>query len=193
MVVKVPIEVTQTGTGLVATVKGLEEVEKKAKVANDAAKGFGSGMLSSTQRAGQFADSVGRVSTTLARSADAFGLPTQALRSLDDVMDVAELGFGNLSKSAAGFNAASIGVAGAGLAIGTAIGSWLNTFPAVQKAADSLFHSMFRFVGLAGAVDQSATKGLGEFSKQMAASNEGAIAKQVASMREIGNTTKEIP
>jgi len=199
MVVKVPIEVTQTGTGLVATVKGLEEVEKKAKSANDAAKGFGSGMLSSTQRAGAFADSMGRVSTTLARSADAFGLPAGALRSLDDVADVAELGLRGLEqgalKSAVSFKSmhlAMLGPIAAAAAIGAAIGGLLNKFKAVRDAADALLGPLFRLVGLAGSIDKSATQGLGEFSKQMAASNEGAIAKQVASMREMGNTTKEI-
>jgi DNA-binding transcriptional MerR regulator len=102
-----------------------------------------------TTRAGALSDTVGRVSTTLARSADAFGLPIGPLKTLDDVMDVAELGFGNLSKSAAGFNAASIGVAGAGLAIGAAIGTWLRTFPAVAKAADDAAESLFNFFGVA--------------------------------------------
>lgn len=62
-------------------------------------KSFGDASDSTSQRAGRLADSVGRVSTTLARSASAFGLPTQALRTLDDVADVAELGFNNLTKS----------------------------------------------------------------------------------------------
>ena len=191
MVIKVPIEVTQTGTGIKATVIGLEQVERKAKAANDATRGFSSGLASSPQRAGAFADSVGRVSTTLARSADAFGLPAGALRSLDDVMDVAELGFGNLTKAAAGFNAASVGVAGAGLAIGTAIGSWLNTFPAVQRVADSLFHSVFRLVGLAGEVRTFSTSHK-DFSATMGASNEQALMKQVQAMRDQGKSTKEI-
>lgn len=155
-------------------------------------KSFGDASDSTSQRAGRLADSVGRVSTTLARSASAFGLPTQALRTLDDVADVAELGFNNLTKSAAGFNAASIGVAGAGFAIGTAIGSWLNTFPAVQKAADGLFHSMFRFVGLAGEIDKGATQGLGAFRAEIAKKHEEAITKQVASLRALGQTDKEI-
>lgn len=88
------------------------------------------------KRAGAFADSIGKTATTLARSADAFGLPVGPLRALDDVMDVVEIGFGNLSKSAAGFNAASIGVAGAGLAIGTAIGTALRNLTPLGKWLD---------------------------------------------------------
>jgi len=188
MIVRVPIVVEQTGTGIKASIAGLEQVEKQAKRTQD---GVSRGFASGTQRAGEFADSMGRVSTTLARSADAFGLNAAALRSLDDVMDVAELGFGNMTKQAVGFNAASIGVAGAGLAIGTAIGTWLNTFPAVQKVADSLLHTMFRFTGLAGEIP-ALTSSMADFRKQMAASHEGAVEKQVESMRAMGQSTKQI-
>jgi hypothetical protein len=94
------------------------------------------------KRAGAMADTIGKTATTLARSADAFGLPVGPLRALDDVMDVAEIGFGNLSKSAAGFNAASVGVAGAGLAIGVSIGTALRNLTPLgawlDKYADKL-------------------------------------------------------
>jgi len=124
---------------------------------------------------GELADQVGKTSTVLARSADAFGLPANALRTLDDVMDVAEIGLNNLSKSAVGFNAASIGVAGAGLAIGTAIGSWLNTFPEVRKAADDVVAALYKMAtgtkladdnlkAMRGTGDQAALT-LSEFAK----------------------------
>lgn len=125
-------------------------------------------------------------------AAKSIGVSTDAMRVLGPAADVASTGMSGLTKSAAGFNAASIGIAAAGFAIGSAIGSWLNTFPAVQKAADSLFHSMFQLVGLAGQVDKSATQGLGEFSKRMAESNAEAQKKQVESMRAMGASSKDI-
>lgn len=87
---------------------------------------LGNGTRDLSGKLGTLSDNVGRTATTLARSAEAFGLPAGALRALDDVMDVTELGFANLTKSAAGFNASSIAVAGAGLAIGTALGTALR-------------------------------------------------------------------
>src|SRR5512139_3476482 len=59
-------------------------------------RNFGDASDSTTARAGRLADTIGRTSTTLARSADAFGLPIGPLRALDDVADVAEIGFKNL-------------------------------------------------------------------------------------------------
>lgn len=157
-------------------------------------KSFGDASDSTSQRAGRLADAVGRTSTTLARSADAFGLPVQALRTLDDVADVAELGLNNLTKSAVGFNAASLGVVGAGLAIGSAIGGWLNTFKAVREAADGLVHTIFRLTQSQADLDRQAgaTQGLAQFRVEMAKKHEEALTKQVASMRELGKTDKEI-
>src|SRR5512139_1405977 len=152
------------------------------------------GWVGGAKSAAGFADNLGRVSTTLARSADAFGLPIGALRTLDDVSDVAELGFNNLTKSAAGFNAASIGVAGAGLAVGAAIGSWLNTFPAVQKAADSLIGTIYRLGQSQEQLDKQAgaMQGLKAFREQMGASNLQAMEKQIAYLKETGKSVKEI-
>jgi hypothetical protein len=191
MVIKVPIEITQTGAGVQSTIKGLEQVEQKAKAANAATKGFASGMQSSTQRAGAFADAVGRTSTTLARSADAFGMNAAALRTLDDVMDVAELGFNNLSKAAVGFNAASIGVAGAGLAIGTMIGGWLRQIPAVEKAADKAAAALYRFFTGNGANPKN-TAGLKDFAKEMGARDAEAVLKQAAQLRAQGMSSKDL-
>src|SRR5262245_47961147 len=55
---------------------------------------------SSLKSAGGFADTVGRISTTLARSGSTFNLPIEALRTLDDVADVAQLGLVNLGNTA---------------------------------------------------------------------------------------------
>jgi len=155
-------------------------------------KAFGAASEGTSQRAGRLADTVGRVSTTLARSADSFGLPIGPLRALDDVADVAEIGFKNLSTSMAGFNAASIGVAGAGLAIGAAIGTMLNKFQAVRDAADAMVGPLARLVGLAGEVDKAATEGLGEFSRAIGAKNEEAIRRQVEALKAQGTKVEDI-
>jgi len=155
-------------------------------------KAFGAASEGTSQRAGRLADTVGRVSTTLARSADSFGLPIGPLRALDDVADVAEIGFKNLSTSMAGFNAASIGVAGAGLAIGAAIGTMLNKFQAVRDAADAMVGPLARLVGLAGEVDKAATEGLGEFSRVIGAKNEEAIRRQVEALKAQGTKVEDI-
>src|SRR3990172_3794888 len=155
-------------------------------------KAFGAASEGTSQRAGRLADTVGRVSTTLARSADSFGLPIGPLRPLDDVADVAEIGFKNLSTSMAGFNAASIGVAGAGLAIGAAIGTMLNKFQAVRDAADAMVGPLARLVGLAGEVDKAATEGLGEFSRAIGAKNEEAIRRQVEALKAQGTKVEDI-
>ena len=88
----------------------------------------------SQQRAVGFADAMGRTSTTLARAADTFGLPTKALYALDDAADVAELGLRNLTTAAAGFNTATLGVIGAGLALGTAIGKGVRALDDFDNA-----------------------------------------------------------
>jgi hypothetical protein len=149
---------------------------------------LGGAFASSTSKAGQFADAIGRTSTTLARSADAFGLPVGALRSLDDVMDVAELGFNNLSKSAAGFNTASLGVAGAGLAVGTAIGTWLRTFPAVANAADGLAASLYKLVTAQGAVKE----GFSPTEAAAIAASQARIKAQVAAQQKAGLSSGRI-
>lgn len=111
-----------------AVVKNFETTSKQATVATKSMDTF-------TVKAGKLSDAIGRTSTTLARSADAFGLSAGAMRTVGDVADVAQLGFDNLSKSAAGFNAASLAVVGAGLAIGTAIGKMAMEFDVVRNAA----------------------------------------------------------
>lgn len=120
--------------------KQLREAEMDA--AHGEALKLNESFTTTGKHAGALADTIGKTATTMARSAETFGLPVGPLRALDDVMDVAEIGLGNLSKSAAGFNAASVGVAGAGLAIGTAIGTALRNLTPLgewlDKYADKL-------------------------------------------------------
>jgi len=189
--IKIPIELEQIGSGVKTSILGLENVEKQAKRTQAAVKDVGTGFASGSSRASEFADATGRVSTKLARSVETLGLSAAGFRQLDDVMDIAELGFNGMTKAAAGFNATSVGVAGAGLAIGMAFGSWLNTFPAVQKAADGLLHTLFRFVGLAPEIVASAGP-ISEFSKRIAAINADAMRKQVAQLRASGMKGEDI-
>lgn len=183
---------TKTGKVKLAELSNeLDKLDRKRKPAQDGLKSFSSS-------AGQMTGVVSRTSTTLARSADVFGLNAQALRALDDVMDVAGMGFENLSKSAAGFNVASIGVAGAGLAIGTAIGTWLNTFPEVREAADDLLGSIeMLFTGSNAAVERSQVMaGLKDWQKKIKAiydqvkARAGALPVDEAGVRETIKATE---
>lgn len=115
------------------------------------------------QKMGKFADATGRTATTLARSASTFGLPVDALRKLDDAMDVAEIGFNNLSKAAVGFNAATLGVVGAGLAIGTMLGGWLRHIKAVEEFADRAAMALRRLFTSQAQLDRQA---LGDMSQK---------------------------
>lgn len=100
-------------------------------------------IATTTDRAARFAQGLGQVSTTLARSASATGLYVPALRAIDDAADVAAIGLQGLSKAAIGFNAATLGVVGAGLGVGTLIGGWLRDIPAVSRTMDGLANSLF--------------------------------------------------
>lgn len=113
-----------------------------------------------TASSSKLADSVGKVSTTLARSVGVFGLSSTSLRALDDAADIAELGLRGMegglktaATSAVAFNAATIGAAGAAGALGFAIGSWLAKFPAVAAAADQVTASLRRMVDAVGLAD----------------------------------------
>ena len=188
--------------GSTSFTKGFKEAATSADRLSKSLEPVGRGMKafqtasdSTTQRAGKLADTVGKVSTTLARSATAFGLPIGPLRALDDVADVAEIGFKNLSTSMAGFNAASVGVIGAGLAIGAAIGALANKFEAVRDAADAATGPLYRFAAGLGLVEKgnaAALEGIGGFSAQMAASNEEAIRHQVEALKAQGTKVEDI-
>jgi hypothetical protein len=166
-----------------------------AKMSNDM-KTLGDQADKTQSKMGALSKSVGNVSMTMARSADAFGLPTQALRTLNDVSDIAEMGFGNLSKAAAGFNAVSIGVAGAGLAIGAALGTLIRQIPAVEQAADSAAVSLARFWAIAsgnasGAIGV-ADAGMGAFTGRIRAVNDEVMKKHAERLRKLGKSDKEI-
>jgi hypothetical protein len=180
--------------GLGNAIKGLRSIDVEAKrtatSSTASLKTLGGGFDQTSSSAGRLADAVGRTATTMARSASAFGLPVEALRALDDAADIAELGLNNLTKSSAGFNAASLGVAGAGLAIGTMIGGWLRTFPAVSAAADKMAATLrYAFTGFD---TTEATHGLKAFSAAAGAGHAAALEKQVASMKAQGATVEQI-
>jgi hypothetical protein len=177
-----------------ALTKSLKLTEREMDALHDEALKLNTGMK--LEGIGNFSDSLGRASKTLARSAEVFGLPADALRALDDTMDVTAMGFDGLSKSAVGFNAASIGVAGAGLAIGVAIGGLLNRFEAVRNAADAATAPMAKLAATMGIFESkgnaAALQGIGDFSAQMAASHEQAVTRQVAALKKQGVAVDEI-
>lgn len=186
--VAINVEVRSNGEVVLGKLgTALDTTGKKADALNAKVHG-------GTQRMGEFSGAAARTSMTLARSADAFGLNAGALRTLNDVMDVAEIGFQNMNKAAAGFNAASLGAAGAGLAIGTVIGNWLRDIPAVKKAADEAAKSLYNLFASQETLDKqrNATKGLKEFSASIAAINAEAIKKQAEAMRAGGASDKDL-
>lgn len=164
---------------------------KNLENSTDAAKKASVSMDSVTVRAGKLSDAIGRTSTTLARSADAFGLSAGAMRTIGDVADVAQLGFDNLSKSAVGFNAASLAVVGAGLAIGTAIGKMAMEFDVVRNAAfaaGEAIHNAFSSQQTQGVEEMAqATANWAIEQKKVAAANE-AMLRRVTS----GKSVEEI-
>lgn len=160
-------------------------VKKQFESTSEAAKKYEKTQTSLTAKAGQFSDAIGKTTNTLARSADAFGLSANAMRTIGDVADVAQLGLENLNKSAVGFNAASLGVAGAGLAIGTAIGSWLREIPAVKEACDSAAVAIMRLFGVVNKGAQEAAAANANWAieqKKVAAGYEALLRRQTAGM-----------
>lgn len=173
----------ETDAAFNAVIKSLKDTTKEQEKTSKAAETL-------SQRAGKVADAFGKTATKMAAAGSALGLPTQALRTLDDVAGVAEIGFENLSKSAAGFNAASVGVAGAGLAIGVALGTLARQIPIVAESADRAAEALFRMFGAniprANEMAEAATK-FAEVQKQIAAANEKLLRSQSA-----GKSAKEI-
>jgi hypothetical protein len=177
---------SDTDAAFGAVIKGLQGTSKEAtKTTATLAK-----VVQSTDtlsiRAGKLSDAIGKTSTTLARSADAFGLSASAMRTVGDVADVAQLGFENLSKSAAGFNAASLAVVGAGLAIGTAIGNLLMKFDLVREsafAAGEAIHNAFSSNQVKSVQEMSAaTASWAVEQKKIAASYEALLRRQTSGM-----------
>jgi hypothetical protein len=131
--------------------------------------------------------------------AKSVGLSTDAVKTIGPVADVASIGVRGLTTSIAGFNAATLGIIGAGAAIGTAIGGVLNKFESVRKFADDATRGLYDFLAankLFGEAtrDQGAgqEQGLAQFRQAIAAKNEEAIRRQVAGLKEQGQSVKEI-
>lgn len=142
-------------------------------------------------------DETQRNADTLRAFDQATGGAISSTAGLASTLDLANVGFKNLNTTAAGFNAQSAGVVGAGLAIGTAIGSWLNTFPEVQHAVDGLRDSLIEMLGQ-GLIETSAEKmktamaGIGDFSAKMAKDNDEAVARQIAGLKAQGLSIEAI-
>ena len=163
-------------------------------------------VTSGTKTVGEFANAAGRTSAIMARSADAFGLNAGALRSLNDVMDVAELGAQGLTKTFIGTRVAMMAMAGpimaviaVGAALGALIGKVLNQFESVRNFADKATAGLYDFLAAfklygESTRDQGAgqTSGLKEFSAAMAAKHAEALKKQAEQLRAGGMSDKDI-
>lgn len=186
----VEIEVKPTGAGVQAVVGQMQQVEAAAKKAQGE-------VSKTTNRIGEVSDKIGRSATTLARSADSFGLPAGALRALDDVMDVTELGFTNMSKSALTasasmktFSLSMLGPVAAVAAVAYALGTLLDKISIVRKFADAM-RDVFTGNWLGDPL-KGATAGLADFSKAMGASDLEMWRKHTEELKKQGSTVKEI-
>lgn len=103
---------------------------------------------------GQKLQAVGGIAESTAK---ALGLPTEGLGVMGNAANLAAVGYDTLTKSAAGFNMVSLGVVGAGLAIGTTIGGWLRDFPIVASMADKAADALVRMFSAAQRTDAQNT------------------------------------
>ncbi len=139
---------------------------------------IGATVTTTGSKYGQLADTVGRTSSTLARSADSFGLAAGPLRALDDVADVAEIGLMGMSRAALTasvsfktMHLAMLGPIAAAAAVGAAIGTLLNKLEPVRKAADAVTGTLLRLATSQEELDRqhNATVGISEDQKRNAA------------------------
>lgn len=169
---------------------------KEAKKAEDAVAKVGTAATGTAKKFGGFADAVGKTSTTLARSASLFGLNANALRALDDAADVAELGLKNLTKSTAGFNAATIGVIGAGAAMGAMLGSWANQFKSVRTFADDATRGLYDMLAAIKVFESkrggAGTAGLAQDQIRWAKADAEAKQKRFAMLTGLGMNPEQL-
>jgi hypothetical protein len=171
--------------------QALERAHESALKMND-------GLNKSDDQAQKTSAAIGAMSSTVAKATATFGLSAAGLgvnaQQLAAVGTAGDLAAIKLKGTAAGFNATSFAVAGAGLAIGAAIGGWLRTFPEVSKAADDAAEALVRLFTAQKDIDAQAnrTQGLAKWQAEMAASAEAASKKQVETLRGMGRSVSQI-
>jgi hypothetical protein len=148
------------------------------------------GFVSTNDKAQAFSATLSKVSTTATASAAALGLPIGQLTALNAASDVAGLGMSQLTKSMVGFNAASVGVVGAGLAIGLGIGTLIRDIPIVTKKMDEWGESVARFFGAAIGFQTDKIEG---GASQAAKATVDLLRSQGKSLEEIRGLYKEMP
>lgn len=161
--------------------------QKMERMQEEALK-MNASLTQTNDKARMMADTLGAVSSTATASAAALGLPVGPLTTMNSLLPLVATGWTTLTTAAVGFNAASIGVVGAGLAIGGMIGTWLRTFPAVAGFADKLANSLFG-VAAAAKVSQAEQQQLNDaVTKQ----KDEALKKQLELMRAQGKSWEDI-
>lgn len=152
------------------------------------------GSLTKTNDAAQiFAGKLGAAGNVAQSTAKSLGLTSNALDLVGPATELASVGMSALTKSAAGFNMASIGVVGAGLAIGMTLGKlaleYKDLIPgmnSVVKGADAMAKAFYGSgLNAKGSVD-----GLKQFSAEIAAINAAAVKTQIAAQGGIGAMTE---
>jgi hypothetical protein len=146
-------------------------------------------------------DTAARTAGSMRLAGDAFdsaaksiGIQTDAMRVFGPAADVAATGWTGLTKSVVGFNAASIGIAAAGFAIGYMLGGLIRQLPGVAEWADKAAASLLNLFKSQQQIDAefNATSGIGAFSEKMKKSNEDAIKRRVDDAKAQGQSLKTI-
>jgi hypothetical protein len=190
----VEAELKQVSTATEIYAGMTQKQRQGVEAAHEAALKMNTGMVATSDKSELLARNFDALQGAVTTTAGAFGVSAAQLGPLNQAVDVASLGMDKLKGTTAGFNVATLAAAGAAASLGVAIGTWLRTFPAVAKFADDAAASLVRLFTAQKDLDAqvNAMAGLGEFQKKMAASHEEAIKRQVASMKEAGNTALQI-
>lgn len=158
--------------------------QKMERMREEAIK-MNEGFSSTDDKAQLLSATMSKMSTTMTSTAAAIGMPIGQLGALNAASDIAEIGFKQLTKSAVGFNVASIAVAGAGLAIGYALGTLAReVIPGLAKTMDDAADAAWRLVtGI-----ENADRAGRDQSAEIGAINEAAVKKQIEGFLALGHT-----
>jgi hypothetical protein len=167
---KLATGVAQTSTKLEDWSNKQQRAAQRMEAMHEAALKMNNSLGAVNDKAQLFSNNLRLAGSTLDDVAKVAGLNVQSLGAIGAAADVAAIGYQGLTTSAVAFNAASLGVVGAGLAIGAAIGTLINQFKLLRDATDI---ALFSFNKLAIAM-------MGEGGKQ----DTGWVAGQVDKIQE---------
>lgn len=137
-------------------------------------------MKGTSDAATLMASNVGALGNIATSTASQLGASSSALGVLSGAGEVATVVMGGMTKAALGFNAATLGVIGAGLAIGVAIGSMIREISGVAKWLDEATVKAAKFFGFMQNLPKSET------GASQAALNAAAKLKEIETQTRLG-------